>query len=66
MSADDTYNWANRAGNSWPCSELSGKRLFVELQRGDLVDIKINGRDGDCSSHELNAILEDYLLNDRK
>ena len=57
LSANDTYCWAER----WPCSELSGKRLFVEYDRGGLIDLAINGRMGDCSNHELTAIASDHL-----
>ena len=46
---------------AWPCSELSGKRLFVEYDRGGLVDLAINGRMGDCPDHELSAIVSDHL-----
>ncbi len=57
LSANDTYHWAS----AWPCSELSGKRLFVEYDRGGLVDLAINGRMGDCPDHELSAIVSDHL-----
>jgi hypothetical protein len=57
LSANDTYCWAR----CWPCSELSGKRLFVEYDRGGLVDLAINGRFGDCPAHELTAIVSDHL-----
>lgn len=61
LSRNDTYNWANRPGKAWPCSTLSGKSLFVELDKGDLVDIRINGHMGDCDSHELSCIIEDFI-----
>ena len=63
-SARDTYNWANRPGESWPCSVLSDNRLFVELHKGDLVDIALNGYDT-CmvDINELNAFIEDALKN---
>jgi hypothetical protein len=51
--ANDTYCWARY----WPCSELSGKSLFVEYDRGGPVDLAINGRIGDCPDHELSAIV---------
>jgi len=62
LSANDTYNWAHRAGNSWLCSYLSGKRLFVQLDsKGDLMDYTINGKtDSNCPSDEFNAIIADY------
>ena len=61
LSANDTYCSAHRPGECWPCSELSGKRLFVEFDRGGLVDLAINGRMGDCPAHELTAIVSDHL-----
>jgi len=61
LSANDTYCWAHQPGERWPCSELSGKRLFVEYDWGGLVDLAINGRIGDCSNHELTAIVSDHL-----
>jgi hypothetical protein len=63
-SANDTYDWAHRCGNSWPCSELSNKRVFVELDRnGDLVDLAVNCGRGNqnVALHELNAFIEDVL-----
>jgi hypothetical protein len=57
LSANDTYRWAY----CWPCSELSGKRLFVEYDCGGLVDLAIDGRMDDCLDHELTAIVSDHL-----
>ncbi len=61
LSENDTYKWANKAGAIWPCSELSGHRLFVEYDNGDLIDILIDGKYTDCSNHELTAIVSDFL-----
>lgn len=64
LSASDTYSWAHKPGAAWPCSFLSGRRLFAEFDsRGDLVDLSIDGGRGDqdCPSHELDAIVADYL-----
>ena len=58
---EDTMKWANRPLNSWPCSELSGNALFVELHRGDLVDLELNSGDCVISATELNAFIEDAL-----
>lgn len=57
LSSDDTYRWAR----CWPCSELAGKRLFVEYDQGGLIDLAIDGQLGDCPAHELNAIVSDHL-----
>ena len=59
LSAWDTEKWATRTGNSWPCSTLRGCRLFVDIMNGDLVDITIDGKYGDCDGHELDAMLDD-------
>ena len=64
LSATDTYEWAHRIGAAWPCSTLSGKRLWAEFDStGDLVDMAINGGRGDqeCDGHEFNAIMSDVL-----
>ena len=63
-SSTDTYIWAHRPGNSWPCSTLSGKRLYAEFYHGDLVDYAINGKHGvNLDDTEFNAITEDALNN---
>jgi len=67
LSGNDTYNWAHQAGNSWPCSQLSGKRLFVEYDvNGDLVDVAVNNNKDltdlrDLDNNELNAIVADHV-----
>lgn len=61
LSARETSEWANRPGARWPCSQLSGKRLRAAFDRNGLVDVAINGRDGDCDASEFNAITSDYL-----
>jgi hypothetical protein len=62
LSANDTYKWATRPGSAWPCSELSGHRLFAEFAKGgDLIDMAIDGKSADCSADEFNAITNDFL-----
>ena len=62
LSANETYNWATKSGASWPCSELSGRRVFVEYDSNGLCDLMIDGRSGsDCSSTELGAIVSDFM-----
>ena len=62
LSARDTYAWANnRPGASWPCSQLSGHRLFAEFDDGDLVDMTIDGKDRDCDVNEFSAITDDAI-----
>jgi hypothetical protein len=61
LSKNETYNWAHRINNSWPCSQLSGNRLFVEFSKGNLIDIAINGKTEDCDNNELCAIVADFV-----
>lgn len=64
LSARDTYEWAHKPGASWPCSFLSDRRLFAEFEpNGDLVDLSIDGGNGDqdCPADELNAIIDDLV-----
>jgi len=61
LSARDTYNWAHRPGNSWPCSQLAGHRVFAEFaDNGDLIDYTIDGRYKDVDANEFNAIMGDF------
>ena len=62
-SANDTYKWANRIHESWPCSTISGKRLFIETDKGDLIDLAVNGKQdkGDIDGYELSAFINDIL-----
>lgn len=66
LSANDTYEWAHKAGASWPCSTLSDKRCMVAVDNNGLCDISVNGRDdnGFIDGTELDAIVSDYLPND--
>ena len=61
LSANETRAWAQRPGASWPCSQLSGKRLFAEFDANGLLDIAINGRNLDCDATEFNACTSDHL-----
>ena len=61
LSTNDTYNWANKPGARWPCSTLSGHRLFAEFDGGDLVDMAIDGRSKECPADEFNAITTDFI-----
>ncbi|KKK74097.1 hypothetical protein LCGC14_2887220 [marine sediment metagenome] len=62
ISANDTYAWAHKIGKCWPCSTLSGKRVFAEFDDGDLIDITINGKSNfDCDAYELNIMIADFM-----
>lgn len=64
LSANDTYDWAHRTGKAWPCSQLSGRRVFAEFDsRGDLVDLAIDGGKGeqDVDGNEFAACASDFI-----
>lgn len=62
LSANDTYNWANKSGAAWPCSVLSGHRLYAEFDEdNNLVDVAIDGKYKDCPADEFNAITSDFI-----
>lgn len=65
LSANDTYDWANKSGGKWPCSVLSGHRLYAEFDKdNNLVDIRIDGRIQrivNCPVDEFNAITSDFM-----
>lgn len=62
LSANDTYKWANKPSAKWPCSVLSGHRLYAEFDEDNgLIDMTIDGRSRDCPADEFNAITQDYI-----
>lgn len=66
LSENDTYRFAvgYYGTGSWPCSELSGKRVFVSFEsNGDLVDLSVNNGEGDqdVSNAELMACISANL-----
>lgn len=63
LSAEDTYAWAHRPGDIWPCSSLAGKTLFAEFEDGDLVDYAVDGIHGEdwVPVDEFNAITSDFI-----
>ena len=64
LSAADTEEWAERPGESWPCSQLNGRSVFAEFDSdGDLVDMTVDsGRgDQDIDGTEFNACLSDHI-----
>lgn len=61
LSTKDTYDWANRPNNRWPCSELANNRVFVSFDVNGINDLAINGKEGDVSTDELSACIADYL-----
>ena len=66
LSANDTELWASKSGSSWPCSELSGRRLFVGVDSNGLCDISIDSDQADCDHTEIEAIVSDHLPDDCK
>ena len=66
LSEKDTYDWAHKPGAAWPCSTLSGKRLFAEFDRNGVCDVAVNGRTNGSAAEcmdgaEFNAITCDTL-----
>jgi len=61
LSQNDTFRWSHRPNAQWPCSTISDKRVYVELDKAnDIVEVKINGRNAkDLDSHELRCCLND-------
>ena len=64
LSARDTYDWANRPGESWKCSTLADRRVRIETdtRTGDIVGLTVDGRDddGNIDATELEAIIADH------
>lgn len=67
LSANDTYDWAHRVNDSWPCSTLSNHRLTASFDSNGLYDLTIDGKclsgEGYCEvdAHELSAIVADLM-----
>ncbi|KKK66566.1 hypothetical protein LCGC14_2962840, partial [marine sediment metagenome] len=66
VSANETYEWANRIGSSWPCSELSGKRFFAAFDTNGLYELTVDGKDPNdmtcwIPGDEFSAITSDLL-----
>ena len=62
LSDRDTYDWAHREGEAWPCSTLSDRRLAVCVDDNGLYDLRVDGcRVEDVDPHELEAIVTDHL-----
>lgn len=57
------YNWATRAGQTWPCSAIRYMdRVCAELaSNGDLVDLTVNGDASNLMADELTAWIDDNL-----
>jgi hypothetical protein len=55
----ETYMWAHKAGNVWPCSELSGHGVEIAIaENGDLADYEGPENVG---ADELSAYISDCL-----
>ena len=66
ISARETEEWA--AGRAtfgegrWPCSDLSGHRVFAQFDSNGLVDLAIDGKDSvDIDANEFNALTSSAL-----
>lgn len=73
LDENDTYNWAHRTGASWPCSTLSGHKVYAEFDSNGLLDLWINdgyagNEDGSypngpdwVDGHEFSAMISDFV-----
>ena len=61
LSARDTRDWANRPNERWPCSQLSGHRLFASFDSCGLNDMSVDGRSKDIDVNEFNACISDHV-----
>lgn len=64
VSARETYAWANRPGNRWPCSQLSFRRFYAEFDTNGLCDFTLDGQglgSRDLDSNELTACCRDMI-----
>ena len=62
LTANETHAWANRPGQRWPCSQLAGIALMVQVDDNGLCDILAGGRDGsDIGGDEIDACVGDHL-----
>jgi hypothetical protein len=59
----ETYDWANRPGKSWPCSSLASHSLYVMFEDGNLVEFSCDGGKYDrfVDMREFNAFIEDAM-----
>jgi hypothetical protein len=63
LSDNDTYDWAHRLGNSWPCSTLAGHKIDLSVDSNGLCDIAAKTQP--CiDGYELDACVADHLPND--
>jgi len=60
LTADawQSWEWAHRPRNRWPCSTLADRRVSAALDHGDLVDVRAPA---DIDGYELEAWIEDVL-----
>ena len=63
LSAHDTYQWAHKAGASWPCSQLSNHQAVICVDSNGLYDLTIDDGKGnqDIDGAELAACVSDHL-----
>lgn len=64
LSQRETENWASSPFSSWPCSELCGRSLYVEIDRNGLCAISVNGSSSlveNLSNDELSACVSDHI-----
>ena len=63
-SENDTYDWAHRSGNSWPCSTLNGHRFFAGFDSDGLYELTVDGKHSETvniDGYELSACCADLI-----
>ncbi len=62
LTADDTTNWANKDGATWPCSTLSGAQLVAGFDQGGLIELSTDLEDEDTvDGNEFSAMIADLM-----
>ncbi len=66
LSANETYLWARKVRQSWPCSQLSGHRCTASIDLNGLYDYTVDGKITGLWGDELKAIVADHIPDDCK
>lgn len=64
LTADETYNWANKPNGVWPCSTISEHDLYVEYDEHGLLDYYFDNqnRGYQFDDNEFSAIITDHVV----
>jgi hypothetical protein len=61
LGRNETARWALKPNAVWPCSELAGRSVYVEIDSNGLCDVRPSDIN---ASTELEAIIGDHLPTD--